>query len=204
MRLFADDVGVVMSSQKAALRANLSYLRWAALPILFIFPPVILIMSQLNLRYGAEPVPVGGTTVVTATFEDAVDPDVRLSAPPGVRVETEACRVPYLREASWRVKGLKPGEYTLSVVSGGRGYEKEFVVGEGAPGHVSPERPRSVWGQLWHPGEPPVPGPLERVRLNYAPAKVSVWRFEMSWVWMFFIVSLAAAMAFKGVLKAEI
>ena len=52
IRLFNDDLGAILRSQMDILRHNLSYLRLQLFPLLFILPPVLVIMAQLQPFYG--------------------------------------------------------------------------------------------------------------------------------------------------------
>jgi len=204
LRLFADEPGVLLASQRAVLRANATYLRYAFLPIVFILPPVVLIMVQLNLRYGPAPGRVGAPLVVTAAFAGALDDNVTLAAPAGVKVETAAVRDTYDAAASWRVRPLRAGTYELTITSRGRSYEKELVVGGDGTARVSARRVRGLWAQLMNPGEPPLGGDLKEIRVNYGPRRNALFGVAVSWVLTFFVASLVAAFALRRPLRAEI
>jgi len=204
LRLFADDAGVVVASQRAVVTATLGYMRYALVPLVAILPAVILIMIQLNLRYGAAPARVGEPLVVTATFASEMDEDVALAAPAGVRVETEAVRSRGDAAASWRLRPVKAGKYILQVRAAGATYEKELAVGPEGTARVSGRRVRGLWAQLWNPGERPLAGALKEIRVNYPPRQNKIFGLRVSWVVTFFVVSLVAALALKGVLRTAI
>jgi hypothetical protein len=204
MRLFRDDAGVVVASQKRVLRTNLTYLRFAVFPIIFILPPVVLIMVQLHLRYGAAPAPPGEPVVVTATFERAVDDGATLEAPPGVAVETPALRIPYKREADWRVRPARAGEFELVVKSKGRSYGKELVAGAGGAGRVSAKRVAGLWAQLMNPGERPLASGVKTIEVKYPGRENKIFGLGVHWMLTFFVASLVAAFALKGVFKTEV
>ena len=204
MRLFRDEARVVVESQKRVLRTNLTYLRYAVVPIIFILPPVVLIMVQLNLRYGPAPAQPGEAVVVTAIFDGALDEDVTLAAPPGVAVETPALRIPYKREADWRVRPARPGKYELVVQSNGKSYGKELVVGGGGVGRVSAKRVEGLWAQLMNPGERPLSSELKAIEVKYPSRENKLFGLGVHWMLTFFVVSLVAAFALKGVLKTEV
>jgi uncharacterized membrane protein (DUF106 family) len=204
MRLFKDEARVVVDSQKKVLRTNLTYLRYAVVPIVFIFPIVILIMVQLNLRYGPAPAQPGEAVVVKAVFDGNLDEDVTLTAPPGVAVETPALRIPYKREADWRIRPAKAGTYELSVNSKGKAYGKELVVGEAGVSGVSAKRVSGIFSQLMNPGEKPLGGGLKAIEVRYPERENTLFGFGVHWVITFFVVSLVAAFALKGVLKTEV
>jgi hypothetical protein len=204
MRLFRDEPTAVVESQKKVLRTNVTYLRYAVVPIVFILPIVVLIMVQLNLRYGASPVPPGEAVVVTATFDDVLDDDVTLAAPEGVTVETPALRIPYKREADWRVRAARAGIYELAVKANGKDYAKELVVGEAGAGRVSARRVAGPWAQLMNPGERPLSSDLKEIEVTYPSRENKLFGLGVHWVITFFIVSLVAAFALKGILKTEV
>jgi hypothetical protein len=204
MRLFREDAAVVVDSQKRVLRTNLTYLRYAVVPIVFILPIVVLIMVQLNLRYGPAAARPGEAVVVKATFEGALDDDVTLEAPPGVAVETPALRVPYKREADWRVRPAKAGEYELKLKTKGSTYAKELVVGEADTRRVSARRVSGILSQLMNPGERPLASELRAIEVKYPSRENKIFGLGVHWVITFFVISLVAAFALKGVLKTEV
>jgi hypothetical protein len=204
MRLFRDDARVVVESQKKVLRTNLTYLRYAVVPIVFILPIVVLIMVQLELRYGPAPVQPGEAVVVKAIFDGAVDDEVTLAAPPGIVVETPALRIPYKREADWRVRPAKAGRFELSLKSKGATYGKELVAGEAGVGRVSSRRVSGIWSQLTNPGERPLSGDLKAIEVKYPSRQNKLFGLGVHWMITFFVVSLVAAFALKGVLKTEV
>jgi len=204
MRLFRDDARVVVESQKKVLRTNLTYLRYAVVPIVFILPIAVLIMVQLNLRYGPAPARPGEAVVVKAIFNGALDDDVTLAAPPGVVVETPALRVPYEREADWRVRPAKPGTYELSLKTKDAAYGKELVVGAAGVGRVSARRVSGLWSQLMNPGERPLSSDVKAIEVKYPDRQNKLFGLGVHWVITFFVVSLVAAFALKGALKTEV
>jgi hypothetical protein len=204
MRLFRDDARVVVESQKKVLRTNMTYLRYAVVPIVFILPIVVFIMVQLDLRYGPAPARPGEAVVVKAIFDGAVDDDVTLAAPPGIVVETPALRIPYKREADWRVRPAKAGRFELSLKSKGATYGKELVAGEAGVGRVSSRRVSGIWSQLMNPGERPLSGDLKAIEVKYPGRQNKLFGLGVHWVITFFVVSLVAAFALKGVLKTEV
>jgi hypothetical protein len=204
MRLFRDDARVVVESQKKVLRTNMTYLRYAVVPIVFILPIVVFIMVQLDLRHGPAPARPGEAVVVKAIFDGAVDDDVTLAAPPGIVVETPALRIPYKREADWRVRPAKAGRFELSLKSKGATYGKELVAGEAGVGRVSSRRVSGIWSQLMNPGERPLSGDLKAIEVKYPGRQNKLFGLGVHWVITFFVVSLVAAFALKGVLKTEV
>lgn len=214
MRLFRDDAQVLLASQRQVLRANLGYLRWALLPLIFIMPPVVLMMAQLELRYGAAPLPPHESAVVKAVFEGTPPADATLTAPgahdiriqaPPVVVETPPLHIAYEGEVDWRVKGQIPGRYELKMTAGGHTYTKELVVGnDDRAERVSGVKAASLWTRLLHPGEKGPGAGVKKIEILYPRRENRIFGLAVSWVLTFFVVSLVAAFAFKGIIKAEI
>lgn len=204
LRLFADDAAVVLASQRLAFRATFSYLRYALVPLAAVAPVVILIMVQLHLRYGFAPARVGKPVVVTAAFATSLDEEVTLETPPAVKIDTAAVRCRFDREAAWRVRALAPGKYTLRVRTRSGLYSKELVAGSGPIRPVSARRVHGLWAQLFNPGERPLESELQEIKIAYDAAENELFGIRVSWVITFFVVSLVAALALKGVLRTEI
>src|SRR5919108_4002002 len=55
IRLFKDDLGILLSAQKNILRHNLTYMKHAVKPMLFMIIPVLLILIQLEGWFGRKP-----------------------------------------------------------------------------------------------------------------------------------------------------
>ena len=55
MRLFKDDPRVLLSAFGNIIRNNLSYMKYASKPLLFMFVPVIIVLIQLEAWYGYMP-----------------------------------------------------------------------------------------------------------------------------------------------------
>ena len=214
MRLYQDEPAVMLASQRAVLKANLSYLRYAVVPLVFILPPIVLVMAQLELRWGAAPLRPGDEAVVKAVFDSYApreprlevpgNTDVRVQAPPLV-VTTPALRIPYLNEVDWRIKAQVPGRYVVRVVAGPRSYPKEVVVGDGRRlAKVNAVSPANIWRRLFHPGERAPGDGVKEITVIYPRREDKFFGVTVSWLVTFFVVSLVAAFAFKGILRTEI
>ncbi len=209
IRLFGDDIGLLFRLQGRVMRQTLTYLRHALIPILVMIVPVIFILIQMNLRFSLRPLKPGESTVVNVTLRDpaALSGGLSLEAPEGVRLETEAVRVPSLMEVSWRVRAEAPGRHTLLVRAGqGAAVEKELVVGE-RWGKVSPLRTgKSILDNLLYPGEAPIPSShsVQSVEVIYPSLPIRAFGWNLNWILLFFVLSIVFGYAFKGVIGVEI
>ena len=223
IRLFNDDLRAILRAQGELLRHNAVYLKHSFVPLLWMIVPFVLLMAQLQVHYGYEPLAPGEPALVEAVlgegWEEALPagavedydgfsrPAVELAAPAGVRIETPGVWAPEIREVSWRVVGERPGDYELELAVGGERYTKSLRVAD-EPGirRLSPIRPeRSFLRQLLYPAEPPLPaGPVESIAVAYPEAEVWFLGWHTHWLIVFFILSIVFAFALRNRLGVSI
>lgn len=204
LKLYKDELHVVFSSQVKLVWAILKLQRYVLTPVLVMLLPMLLGLAQMGVRYQWAPVPSGSPVIVRAALDTEAQepPNVTLQAPDGVIVEVGPLRG--TGDVAWRLRGEKPGDYTLRFNAGDATYEKELVVGDAALA-VSAMRPAKVWtDQLLHPIEPPIDddAPIRSIIIEYPPVD-SYIHGSNYWVLTFFIVSMAAALILKPVFKVK-
>jgi hypothetical protein len=208
IRLYGDDLGLLFRLQGRILRSTAVYMGLALVPMLVMLVPVLLILTQLNLRFHVRPLAPGETAVVKVTLRDgsAVRAPIELEAPGGVAIETPPVRIDSLRELVWRVRGVEPGVHQLVIRAGDERLEKEIVVG-GRWGAVSEKRTGDgFFDSVLYPGEPPIPAssPVRTVEIGYGELPLEAFGFQLHWLLVFFIASIAFGFAFKRPLGVEI
>lgn len=208
VRLFQSDIGVVLRLQRRIFGDTFHYMRYALVPMVVLLVPVVLIMTQLNLRFAARPFEPGEQALVKTYLRDAttLDGDLRLDVPDGVTVETKAIRIPNTREVAWRVRIEADGEHRMRVLAGGQEIETRLIAG-GQWGAVPQRRTgRGVLDTLLYPGEPPIPTdhPVEAVEIVYPPLELRAFGWSINWLVAFFVLSLVFGFAFKDMLGVEI
>lgn len=208
IRLFGDDLGMLFRLQVTIFRQTLTYLRYAMVPMLIMFVPVLLILTQLNLRFDLRPLDAGDKTVVTVTLRDAspLDEAVELEVPDGVTVETPGVRIASEREVAWRVRIDEPGDHRLTIRVGDDQVEKTLLAGS-RWGAASPLKTGAGWvDKLLYPGEAPIgkSSRIEAVTVQYEPLSLSLFGFGIDWLLYFFVASIVFGFAFKRVLGVEI
>ncbi len=203
IRLFNDDLAAILRAQRSILRHNLTYLRLNLVPMLFMIVPFVLVVAQLQFRYGYEGLQPGDSTTVTVTLAEeaaAGRPDVRLEAPAGLRVDTPPVWIRSLRQAAWRLVAERPGSYELTVALGDRSFTKRVVVSDRIV-RRAPQRLRAGFlNELVYPAEPPLPAdaPVEAIALDYPERSVGLGGFETHWLVVFFLLTIVIAFALKG------
>lgn len=207
IRLFGDDLGLLLRLQGRLLRDNAIFLKYALIPLLVTLVPVLLILIQLNLRYGARPLEPGRPAVVRVALNDpsAIDRGVFLEAPEGVAVETDGVRVKSLGEVSWRIRAERTGSYRLVVRAGDESVEKDLLVGRGWGATSTLRSGKGFMDKLLYPGEAPIASSVvQSIRISYEPLDLRAFGWRVDWVIVFFVLSIASGFAFRRVLGVEI
>ena len=208
IRLFRDDLRLILRAQWDILRYSLRYMRLSLVPMLWVLVPVVLLMIQLQFHFGYEPLQPGGSTLLKVKLEDHADPSMRmtLSTSEGISAGTPLLRIPAQREGDWRIEAREEGFHTLQLDLGNEVITKSIAVGN-ANGRISPRRPSSSWiDQLLYPVEPPVPTgvPVTAIEIVYGDASVSVLGRDTHWMVVFFILTIVFAFALQKPLRVTI
>ena len=207
VRLFQHDIGVVLSLQGKIFGDTFRFMGLALVPLLIMLVPVLLIMTQLQLRFDVRPLEVGEPVLVKALVREAstLDRAVALEVPDGVTVETPPVNIRSTREIVWRLRVDRPGDHTLVVRVGDAVLEKQIVAGRGW-GPVPYLRSGHALDTLLYPGEPPIAAdhPIEAVEVAYPPQDLRLLGVGVNWFMGFLILSMACGFAFKGVLGVEV
>ena len=206
VRLFQHDLGVVFRLQRGILSDTVRYVGLSLIPLLVLMPPVLVLLVELNLYFGAGPLPLDTPTMVTLQLEEGTGPlpPVSLQVTQGLVVESPPVRVRTRNEISWRIRARQAGEETLTFQVGDRSVTKEVRTGPGW-GATSPYRTGSVLEWLGYPGEPLLDGSssLRSIEVRHPPLDLRMWGYPVDWVLFFLVVSIVAGFAFKGPLGVE-
>jgi len=207
VRLFPDQLSVVLHAYLTLLGNTLLYLRYALVPLLVLSVPLLILFAQLEAYFGRAPVEPGHDFLVRATFQTVdslADPVLRL--PPGLVQSAPPVHIPSEREVDWRVKAEQPGTYDIHLVLQGSAFSKRVVAGSGLARIVSERERGSVWQQIINPGEPPLPraGLVEQIAIYYPPRVFHFRTWEIEWLVPYIVLTLAAALLLKGTLRTEI
>jgi hypothetical protein len=211
-RLYKDDIAQMLAVMKNIIVSNLFYMSKSVKPMLFMLVPVGLVLIQLDSRYEHRPFKAGESTVITvrqytsggASLETLSK--ISLSIPAGIKIETPALRIPQKAEVSWRMKMEQEGNFDLRISDDGREFQKQVYVSNALIA-LSPSKERkSFSASLLNSAEPSLPSdaPIKSIRLTYPKRDLSLWGIGFHWLIGFFVLSLIAGFALKGVFKVEI
>ncbi len=209
VRLFKDDLGLMLEAQKKILRSTLTYMRYSVTPMFVMIVPVVLIMAQLGIRYSHRPLKPGESAVVKLKLAGArsvEDVPVLVENADGLQVETPLLRISGKREIDFRIRALTQGEHVLSVQVEDE-YVRIPVMAAGTIQRVYPvRRHSSLTETLLSPGQSPLPenSRLEETGINYPAHAIKVLGFNANWLVIFFVGSIIAGYLLKGVFKVDL
>ena len=207
VRLFQDQLPVVLASYVRIIRGTGRYLRLALKPLLIVILPLIILIVQLDRYLGFAPIKIGQPFLVTVHAErpEVLDA-LALIPPPGIETTAPPVHVPSDNEVIWRVIAQRRGIYDLAVAGGQQTISKRVVVSSELA-RLSRVRLRGrLWERFFLSGEPALPGSslIQSVAVNYPDRTINFAGMEWSWIWLFFVLSLLAGFFFKTVLRIEI
>lgn len=210
VRLFQDDLLGVLSSTAKVLLKNLLYIGHNLVPMAVMLVPMVAILAQLVATYAYDPLPAGSVQVVKAQLATGDDgrplmpaTQVRLETPPGVTLESQV-RTPR-GEIAWRLRCEQPGRHELRIHLGDEVVTKTLAVG-GEAGRMPVMRTRGLEAILY-PAEPGLPSDSRLFSVGVAyPTRDLGWMpgGEAGILGVFFVLSIVAGIALKGVFKVTI
>ena len=207
VRLYRDQIPVVMGSYGKILRGTGRYLKLAFKPLLYVIIPITLLIVQIDRYLGAMPIPpnVPFLLTVQTTGGDALN-DATLGLPPEITMSAPPVHVPSTKEIVWRLVGSKEGKYEVKIAAAGQSAAKAVWVGSDLP-RISTIRLRGhFWERMFSSAEPALPenSSVESISINYPDRNIEIAGYGMNWIWLFFILSMVAGFVFKELLGIQI
>jgi uncharacterized membrane protein (DUF106 family) len=207
VRLYRDQIPVVMGSYGKILRGTGRYLKLAFKPLLYVIIPITLLMVQIDRYLGATPIAPNAAFLLTVhTTGGAATNDFTLDLPSEITMTAPPVHVAAENEVVWRLAGSKDGKYEVRIVAGSDSVEKAVCIGSDLP-RISTIRLRGhFWERMFSSAEPALPenGPIESISINYADRDIDIAGYGMNWIWLFFILSMVAGFIFKELLGIQI
>jgi uncharacterized membrane protein (DUF106 family) len=209
LRLYRDNMPVTFRAQGSILWWNVKYLLYSVRPMLVMIVPLVLVLIQLDARFGQASLVPGDPTILKVHLKHEYWPsqvDARIESHPGSAVETPPLRIDSEREISWRLRAKEPGSHTLSIRINNEILKKRMVVGPAALVAVSPARVDSHWYDLLlYPCEPPLSesSAVQSIEIGYPPNRLIFFGYRMHWLVAFFVLSILFGFALKGIFRVE-
>jgi hypothetical protein len=207
LRLFQDQIHVVLRSYGRIVLATGLYLRLAFKPLLFVIVPITILIMQLDRYLGSVPLSTGQSFLVAAHMDgpDSLN-QASLLLPDGLSSTAPAVHVLATNEVVWRLVAEKNGEYFVNVRVAGQQFAKRVVVGSGLSRLSSIRIRGRFWERIFLSAEPALPDNkfVQAIDVQYPARNIAFARIEWNWIWLFFVLSLAAGFLFKSMLGIEI
>ncbi len=207
LRLFPDQLGVVLKAYGRVLRWTLAYLTYNLKPLAILMLPLVIIMVQLDLRLGSRPFQAHESFILTAKLADpgALDSS-SLQLPKGLTLTAPPVNITALQEVDWRIRADEYGVFAPSVVVAGKSFAKQVVVSKQITPLAAARGPAGIMEWFMNPVESPLPrgGPLRSLEVNYAPRSIDLGYFNTNWMIVFLAVSLVSGLILKFALGIEI
>ena len=211
IRLFNDDLPALFRAQGEMLKQNAAYLRLSLVPMLWMIVPIGLIAAQLEFQYGYAGLTPGQPALVKARVRQsatplaepaAVSPPVSaasLEAPKEIRVLTAGAWFPATQEIIWRVMADVPGEYVLNAKVDGGTFTKTVDATDRVVRRSPVRVAAGFMNQMMYPAEPPLPdgGIVTSISVGYPSRAIRVLRWDLPWVIVYLVLSMAFAVALR-------
>jgi len=206
VRLFQDQLPVVMRAYGRILSGTARYLRLAFAPLLIAIIPITFLIIELDRYFGWESVQPGQPFLLEAKLRnaDAVNA-VELQLPPQISTSAPAVHDVSGNAVSWRLVAASDGNYDVKVTGGGESLSKQVQVSSRLQ-RLSPDRLQAPWWKrMFTSTEPALPaGTVEAISVDYPPREVGVFSWKANWILWFFVISLIAGFIFKSALGIEV
>jgi hypothetical protein len=205
IRLFNEEPRLVLAAQADVLRQSFRYIGLTLVPLLWMALPLLLLMTQLQARYGYRGLDVGESAIVKVHLVNAhaFDAPIMLEVEDGLDVQTPRLSIPSQREADWRIAARSPGEHLLRLSVGSEVMTKTVLVSDHTARRSIRRPGPNVLQQILYPVEPPLSGAagISAIEVRYAEGRVSLLGWEVHWIIAFFILTLVWAFALRRPLR---
>jgi hypothetical protein len=207
LRLYQDQIHVVLQTYGRIVLGTLHYLRLALTPLLVVIVPMTFLIAQLDHYFGSAPITVGQPFLVIAQIanSDGLN-EVSLTLPEGLQATAPAVHVPSENKVVWRMVAKQPGDYFASVGLSSQMFSKRVRVGSGLL-RLSPARWQgNFWRRMLFSAEPALPenNVVEAIEVQYPARRIAFAGLQWDWIWLFFVLSLISGFLFKSVFGIEI
>ncbi|HEV8112232.1 MAG TPA: hypothetical protein VGR31_05615 [Planctomycetota bacterium] len=219
IRIYQDDLAIVGRAIGKVLLRNFQYLALNFGPFIPLSIPFVLVIAQLAVRYGFDPIrvhgpdeqvmPGRGTLIeVELARERAADiAGLEIQLPPGVRALSPLVRVASEGRAFQEVVATAPLSGAIGfVLADGTRASKQMSAGF-ADGPLQPERAQGVWSALLWPAEDNLASgsPFRSVRIEYPERHLAFLPDGPAGILLgFLLVSMAAGLLVLKPLKIQI
>jgi hypothetical protein len=208
LRLFRDDLGVVLRTQGKIFRLVGRYLRLGLVPLAILLIPVVLLLIQIESRFAYQAMAVGKPALLTVTVDKSLEPsgvEATVSVSNGMRVETPAFRSDSERRILWRISPTEAGSHAVTIRLGDQEVVRQLWAGGARPELLVPSIYRSGDIRAFgNPGEAAMDADskVTSISVEYAPGE-NLFAGLSPASWAMFISSLVFGFALRRPLGVE-
>jgi hypothetical protein len=207
VRLFQDQLPVVVGAYGKIILGTGSYLRLTFTPLLVAIVPMTFLMIQMDRYLGRMPLQPEHSFLLEAHANSADTLDqMELHLPEGLTTSAPAVHIPAEKLVVWRVEAVKDGRYDVHIDGYGQTVSKQVVVSSEME-RISPIRIQgNFWQRTLSSAEPALPDSsfVQSITVDYPERTISWIGIQWNWIVLFFIVSLVAGFIFKSALGIQI
>jgi hypothetical protein len=200
VRIYQDDLGVVLRAQARTFAALGIYLANMLVPFLAILVPFAIFFAHLDARYASRALHPGESALVSATVAPGQSLSTwTLEGSSGLVVESRPVRIPSRREIAWRIRATEPGAQTLALRAGDQRVEKAVSVSKSAAGAAPRRAAASLDSLLFAPTEPAIDARagIESIIVTTPPLDLELAGVSLHWLVVFLVISAAVAFGLR-------
>ena len=207
VRLFQDQLGVVLHSYARIISGTGRYLQLTFKPLLIAIVPLTFVVVQLDHYLGWHPLSPAQPFVLEAQVAnpEALN-DLTLQLPSALVSTSPAVHIPSEGKIAWRLMANREGKYDIGIAAGGATASKEVLVSQGIA-RVSPIRLRGdFWKRILESDESALANdsPVQSITVTYSPRIINFAWLDWNWIVLFFVLSLIAGFVFKTLFGIQI
>ena len=192
--LFRHDLKLSLRAQGEMVLRALKYFALAIPPLVILAVPCVFFLAQLAQWYEDRPLKIGEPGIVKVELKTAADVSaIKVVAPDALSIAS--VRVPADKELVLRVTPQQPGRHEVVLSLGGQEYKVPVVSGDYS-GPLFLGSYGDFWRRVLTP-DGPIGGAaaaLAAIEIQYPARDLVVAGINVSWIVLFFIVSLIAGL----------
>ena len=205
--LYRHNLRALLAAQRDLLVNGVRYFLLAVPPILILIVPCLLLLANLNMRFGARALNPGESALLSVQLKDRkVLYRTSLAAPEGVLVSPPV-RIAESEKIVWRVTAQTPQNSALKIRLGDSGSEFSADLLSGKTHKYVPTASYNAWWErLLYPDTSVAPASalIESISLSYPEASTALFGLKMHWIAIFAIVSILSGILASRVFRVEI
>ena len=208
MRLYPDDLVLLVRALGGALATQFEYFRAAGKPILLLAVIALPAFFQIESRFAGRPLHANERTLVTATLKPGLDAravPATLGASDGLSVDPRPVRVRATREIVWRVEAKDAGVHEVTARVYDKDYRFRLRAKPDSRALGSERRAGHGWDSFAHAGLPSLPddSAILSIRVSYPEASYRVLGTRLGWLPVFLAGSLLGAVIPAWMLRIQ-